>query len=177
MGGGGGCYDEFSTAEKEGGGGEKRMIKRKENRRDIFATGGGICLFRWPGAALCLNRRLSNFTFEPVPRLRCHFGIETLFVYIGRSSDFRYGFVCPQSFGRGTSELGGAQRRDSAVAKPLARNFVDAIPRRQALHICTLRPGYRFSRCIVSRFLPRPETSLLVAYAISMIYLVDERIR
>lgn len=157
---------------------EKDDKKKGKSTRHICNRGRNLFVsMAFEGAALCLNRRLSNFTFEPVPRLRCHFGIETLFVYIGRSSDFRYGFVCPQSFGRGTSELGGAQRRDSAVAKPLARNFVDAIPRRQALHICTLRPGYRFSRCIVSRFLPRPETSLLVAYAISIIYLVDERIR
>lgn len=92
----------------------------------------------------------------PILRLnRCHdfVGVtshrsETLFVYIGRSSDFRYGFVCPQSFARGTSELVGW--RDSAVAKPLVRNFVDAIPRgrRYTCRICTSRPDYRFSRCI-----------------------------
>lgn len=77
-------------------------------------------------------------------------------------------------FRRGTSGLGsGTQRCDSAVAKPLVRNFVDAIPRgrRYTCRICTLRSQARTTiapRCIVSRFLP--ETTRLVArgaYSIS----------
>lgn len=71
--------------------------------------------------------------------------------------------VSPRYIGVGR---GGTQRCDSAVAKPLVRNFVDAIPRgrRYTCRICTLRSQPRTTiapRCIVSRFLQKqPDSSL-----------------
>lgn len=64
------------------------------------------------------------------------------YVYVGRSSDFRCGFVCPQSFAA-LHHRRLPQSRDSAVAKPFVRNFVDAIPRgrRYTCRICTFSSG------------------------------------
>lgn len=93
-------------------------------------------------------------------------------MYIGRSSDFRCGFVCPQSFAA-LHQRRQPQSRDSVVAKPLVRNFVDAIPhsRRYTCRVCTFRSSpdnYEISRC-VSPFVFFPNNEVYIANGASAI--------
>lgn len=96
---------------------------------------------------------------------------ETLFVYIGRSSDFRYGFVCPQSFAavhRGWTGWHTAMR--FSCCETLGPQLRRRDSTRQALHM----PHLHFEITAPDNYRPKmyclslsPETTRLVACAIS----------
>lgn len=113
-----------------------------------------VCLFRYLRAAVCLNC-LPNLPFYPccttaslatnvirrvgscISAVRRISGAD---LFVRKVSPHYIGVRLPQS-------------RDSVVAKPLVRNFVDAIPRsrRYTRRICAFRSSpdnYEISRCV-----------------------------
>lgn len=130
----------------------KFLVKKKKNRgkregiakrRDVFTSDRQTGAVRFDTSAppfvlivypVCLLTRVTTPSFVP----------PLLFAGLARVYRPFIGFpvrIClPAKFRRTTSEAGGCYHsRDSAVAKPFVRNFVDAIPhgRRYMCRICT----------------------------------------
>lgn len=116
----------------------KKEVKQKATRHICRQASGmnRACLFRWLRAApfVLIVYPIYLLTRGTTPSLVAKRYSANHRVYIGRSSDFRCGFVCPQSFAA-LHQRRPPQSRDSAVAKPVVRNFVDAISHGTRLHM------------------------------------------